>query len=116
MNEAETRAELLDPVLRAVGWGLVDASRVRRKHLAKDRTLDCQWVEYGVSQRERESRTASSMFSVVAADLTPRTSKGDFSVLRSARSSKTEPSLRLIRTGSVCARVRSMARFWRACE
>lgn len=29
MNEAETRAELIDPALKAAGWGLVDASRVR---------------------------------------------------------------------------------------
>lgn len=31
MNEAETRAELIDPALRAAGWGVVDASRVRRE-------------------------------------------------------------------------------------
>ena len=31
MNEAETRAELIDPALKAAGWGVVDASRVRRK-------------------------------------------------------------------------------------
>lgn len=29
MNEAETRAELIDPVLRAAGWGVMEASRVR---------------------------------------------------------------------------------------
>ena len=31
MNEAETRAELIDPALRDVGWGVVDGSRVRRE-------------------------------------------------------------------------------------
>ncbi|MEX2374375.1 MAG: DEAD/DEAH box helicase family protein [Dehalococcoidia bacterium] len=31
MNEAETRAELIDPALKAAGWGVVDASRVRRE-------------------------------------------------------------------------------------
>ncbi len=31
MNEAETRAELIDPALKAVGWGVVEASRVRRE-------------------------------------------------------------------------------------
>jgi len=31
MNEAETRAELIDPVLKAAGWGMVEASRVRRE-------------------------------------------------------------------------------------
>jgi hypothetical protein len=28
MNEAETRAELIDPARKAAGWGIVDASRV----------------------------------------------------------------------------------------
>ena len=32
MNEAETRAELIDPALRAAGWGVVDGSRVRREY------------------------------------------------------------------------------------
>jgi len=27
MNEAETRAELIDPALEAAGWGVVDGSR-----------------------------------------------------------------------------------------
>jgi len=31
MNEAETRAELIDPALKAAGWGIVDGSRVRRE-------------------------------------------------------------------------------------
>ncbi|MEX1232934.1 MAG: DEAD/DEAH box helicase family protein [Planctomycetaceae bacterium] len=31
MNEAETRAELIDPALAAAGWGIVDSSRVRRE-------------------------------------------------------------------------------------
>lgn len=31
MNEVETRAELIDPALRAAGWGLAGASRVRRE-------------------------------------------------------------------------------------
>lgn len=31
MNEAETRAELIDPALNAAGWGVVDGSRVRRE-------------------------------------------------------------------------------------
>jgi len=30
-NEAETRAELIDPVLKNVGWGVVEGSRVRRE-------------------------------------------------------------------------------------
>ena len=32
MNEAETRAEHIDPALAAAGWGLVDGSRIRREY------------------------------------------------------------------------------------
>jgi type I restriction enzyme, R subunit len=31
MNEAETRAELIDPAIKEAGWGVVEASRVRRE-------------------------------------------------------------------------------------
>lgn len=31
MNETETRAELIDPVLVAAGWGVVEGSRIRRE-------------------------------------------------------------------------------------
>ena len=32
MNEAETRAEHIDPALRAAGWGEVEGSRIRREY------------------------------------------------------------------------------------
>ena len=32
MNEAETRAEHIDPALKAAGWGTVEGSRVLREH------------------------------------------------------------------------------------
>ena len=32
MNEAETRAELIDPLLVAAGWGVVEGSRIRREY------------------------------------------------------------------------------------
>ena len=32
MNEAETRAELIDPLLAAAGWGVVSGSRIRREY------------------------------------------------------------------------------------
>jgi type I restriction enzyme R subunit len=35
MNEAETRAELIDPALREAGWGVVADSRVRREDSAR---------------------------------------------------------------------------------
>jgi type I restriction enzyme R subunit len=31
MNEAETRAEHIDPLLVAAGWGVVEGSRIRRE-------------------------------------------------------------------------------------
>lgn len=33
MNEAETRAELIDPKLRACGWGVVEGSKVLREYV-----------------------------------------------------------------------------------
>jgi type I restriction enzyme R subunit len=32
MNEAETRAEHIDPALNAAGWGVVEGSRIRREY------------------------------------------------------------------------------------
>jgi type I restriction enzyme R subunit len=37
VNEAETRAELIDPTLRSAGWGLVADSRVRRETICPGR-------------------------------------------------------------------------------
>jgi type I restriction enzyme R subunit len=37
MNEAETRAELIDPALKAAGWGTVSDSRVRRETICPGR-------------------------------------------------------------------------------
>ena len=34
LNEAETRAELIDPALKTAGWGAVEGSRVRREVIA----------------------------------------------------------------------------------
>lgn len=34
MNEAETRAKLIDPARRAAGWCMVDKSRTRREVIA----------------------------------------------------------------------------------
>ena len=33
MNEAETRAEYIDPALKAAGWGVVEGTRVRREYI-----------------------------------------------------------------------------------
>jgi len=37
MNEAETRAEHIDPALRAAGWGVVEGSRLRRELITPGR-------------------------------------------------------------------------------
>ncbi|MEQ1933162.1 MAG: DEAD/DEAH box helicase family protein, partial [Fimbriimonadaceae bacterium] len=37
MNEAETRAEHIDPALKAAGWGVVEGSRVRREQITPGR-------------------------------------------------------------------------------
>ncbi len=47
MNEAETRAELIDPALKEAGWGVVDGSRVRREVIAPGRLL-------GAGKRSRQ--------------------------------------------------------------
>jgi type I restriction enzyme R subunit len=39
MNEAETRAELIDPALRAAGWGVIEGSRIRREAIAPGRLV-----------------------------------------------------------------------------
>ncbi|OEU70821.1 MAG: restriction endonuclease subunit R [Desulfovibrio sp. S3730MH75] len=39
LNEAETRAELIDPALAACGWGKVAESRVKREVITKGRLL-----------------------------------------------------------------------------
>ena len=40
MNEAETRAEYIDPALAAAGWGVVEGSRVRREYVITLGRLD----------------------------------------------------------------------------
>ncbi|MDX1915711.1 MAG: DEAD/DEAH box helicase family protein [Methylophilus sp.] len=37
MNEAETRAEHIDPALKAAGWGVVDSSYIKREHITLGR-------------------------------------------------------------------------------
>ena len=44
MNQAETRAEHIDPALKVAGWGVVDGSRILREH-------GTQWASCETSQR-----------------------------------------------------------------
>ena len=39
MNEAETRAELIDPALRDAGWGVIEGSRIHREVIAPGRLI-----------------------------------------------------------------------------
>lgn len=39
LNEAETRAELIDPALKAAGWGIVEGSRIRREKITNGRLI-----------------------------------------------------------------------------
>jgi type I restriction enzyme R subunit len=39
MNESETRAELIDPKLKAVGWGVAEGSKIIREYGVK--CLNC---------------------------------------------------------------------------
>lgn len=50
MNEAETRAELIDPALMAAGWGDVAESRIRREYFISPGRL------IGASKRSETSR------------------------------------------------------------
>jgi type I restriction enzyme R subunit len=40
MNEAETRAEHIDPALKAAGWGVVEGSRILREHRITDGRIE----------------------------------------------------------------------------
>ena len=58
MNEAETRAEYIDPALKAAGWGVVEGSRIRREYsiapgrieshgrATENRSLPTMYLEY----------------------------------------------------------------------
>lgn len=49
MNEAETRAELIDPKLKAAGWGVVEGSRILREY-----TITAGKIQSGGSRGKRE--------------------------------------------------------------
>jgi len=60
-NESETRAELIDPALRAAGWGLVEGSRISREYgitkgrlLGKGRRADPDIADYVLIYRNQK--------------------------------------------------------------
>ncbi|WP_204139197.1 EcoAI/FtnUII family type I restriction enzme subunit R [Halomicronema sp. CCY15110] len=60
MNEAETRAELIDPALRAAGWGIVAGSRIRREVIAPGRLVGngrraaAEYADYVLTYRDHK--------------------------------------------------------------
>jgi len=44
MNEAETRAELIDPKLKACGWGVVPESKILREYNITDGKIQSSGV------------------------------------------------------------------------
>ncbi|MBP1618349.1 MAG: box helicase-like protein [Bacteroidetes bacterium] len=42
MNEPETRAELIDPALKAAGWGVVEGSRIRMEFSIKNELIEAE--------------------------------------------------------------------------
>ncbi len=56
MNEAETRAELIDPALHAAGWGVVADSRTRREMIAPGRIMGT--ILHAMNSRCQPSSTA----------------------------------------------------------
>ena len=42
MNEAETRAEHIDPALKAAGWGVIEGTRIRREYLISPGRIEGQ--------------------------------------------------------------------------
>jgi Holliday junction resolvasome RuvABC endonuclease subunit len=57
MNEAETRAEHIDPALKAAGWGVVDGSRIRREYHITLGRLEGQGRRAKLSRRSPISMT-----------------------------------------------------------
>ena len=51
MNEAETRAELIDPKLKEAGWGVVEGSKILRER-------NCQITAGRIQSRWQTYQTA----------------------------------------------------------
>src|SRR5437667_8532720 len=51
VNEAETRAEHIDPALKAAGWGVVEGSRIRREYLKLATGVDARNIRNIVLMR-----------------------------------------------------------------
>ena len=57
MNEADTRAEHIDPANKAAGWGVVEGSRVLRENpITLGRIEGCGWARVSEPQARRAER------------------------------------------------------------
>ena len=56
MNEAETRAEHIDPALKAAGWGVVDGSRILREYQSR-------WVGLKLTGNEGSLKSPTTYWS-----------------------------------------------------
>ena len=56
MNEAETRAEHIDPALKAAGWGVVEGSKVLREHgITQGRIMGAAFVHCKNAPRSKRT-------------------------------------------------------------
>ena len=57
MNEADTRAEHIDPAIKAAGWGVVEGSRVLSEYpITLGRIEAARWARVSQSQAHRVER------------------------------------------------------------
>ncbi|MEO0017997.1 MAG: hypothetical protein RLZZ522_1280 [Verrucomicrobiota bacterium] len=56
MNEAETRAEHIDPALQAAGWGVVEGSKILREYPISPGRIEGHGKRGKPLQRRRELR------------------------------------------------------------
>ena len=71
MNEAETRAEPIDPALARAGWGVVEGSRIRREYPITHGRIEGRG-EQGMYEPTQPSTICSS--TVASLRLTPKAS------------------------------------------
>ena len=72
MNEAETRAEHIDPALRAAGWGVVEGSRIHREYEITKVEMQRQQQAAAAAEAARRQAAVPRAPAPVAAPPPPR--------------------------------------------